>query len=82
MRNWMAEKPCLGGIERKVPGNEYLITLLRKAGFACHPSWAVSILRMDPQRSLPLEEKQAFQRCLLPPPECICLFFCLNKSKS
>ena len=37
MRNWMAEKPCLGGIERKGSGNEYLITLLRKAGFACHP---------------------------------------------
>ena len=33
----MAEKPCLGGIERKGSGNEYLITLLRKAGFACHP---------------------------------------------
>ena len=22
MRNWMAEKPCLGGIERKGSGNE------------------------------------------------------------
>ena len=33
----MAEKPCLGGIERKGSGNEYLITLLRKAGFACRP---------------------------------------------
>ena len=36
MRNWMAEKPCLGGIERKGSGKQAL---------PATPSWAVSILR-------------------------------------
>lgn len=81
MRNWMAEKPCLGGIERKGSGNEYLITLLRKAGFACHPFLGgKQFPEWNPQSELCLfEENSRFQGV---PPEPVCLFLCLNKSKA
>jgi hypothetical protein len=62
-------------------GKRMFITLLRKAGFACHPFLGgKQFPEWNPQSELCLfEENSRFQGV---PPEPVCLFLCLNKSKA